>query len=309
MIIERGLERITCRSGSVVTVGAFDGVHRGHRAVLEQVNVQADRLEGPSTLVTFDPHPRQVLRNAPVARLASRSRQQQLLTDAGLQRLVVLPFTLAFSSMDATAFVRDVLVTGLGMAHIAVGPGHRFGHRAAGDAALLRNLGKEHGFGVHVLSAYTLQGNVVSSGQIRQLLSEAGQVRQAGAMLGRPYSLTATVIRGAQRGTQLGYPTANLVPEDPLMVVPAHGVYAVRVTMDGAICNGMMNIGVRPTVESGTRRHMEVHVFDFEGDLYGQCVCVQFIRRIRDEVRFENVDALRRQLGQDEERCRSLLEP
>lgn len=302
-----GLEGLTPDRRSVVTVGTFDGVHRGHQALLRYVQERASRYGGRSVAVSFDPHPKEVVTGQPVPLLTTIDERAEALAKIGLDRFVVIPFTQAFSQLRGKAFIREVLAAQIGLQEIVIGYDHGFGRGREGDAELLQELGAELRFAVDVIPAQVVEAHVVSSTEIRHQLTETGDVALAREMLGRAYSLEGTVISGDQRGRTIGYPTANLERAHPRKVVPKIGVYAVEVMLpEGEAVPGMMNIGRRPTFD-GVALRQEVHLLDFEGDLYGQTLRVAFIERLRDEQKFNGIDALVQQLSQDEARCRAVF--
>jgi len=293
---------------SVVTVGTFDGVHRGHQAILDYLGRRAGEQSGPSTLVSFDPHPRSVVHGEDVPLLTTVAERADVLEELGLDRFVVIPFTEEFARLTPEAYVRDVLVQRIGVQEVTVGYDHRFGKDRAGDVDLLRDLGAQHEFEVDVIPPQEVDRDVVSSSSIRALLVEDGAIKQANERLGRAYGLSGDVARGEGRGRKLGYPTANLMLADSRKLVPKRGVYATVVTLpDGRREGGMMNIGRRPTFDEMDVT-VEVHVFNFEGDLYGERLSVQFLQRLRDEQKFESAEALAAQLSEDEQRCRRVVE-
>ncbi len=292
---------------SVVTTGTFDGVHLGHQAIVRYLVDRAREIGGVPTVVTFDPHPREVLLGRPIPLLTTLAERADVLESLGVERFVVVPFSRDLSLLEPDAYVRDLLVDGVGMREIVIGYDHRFGQKAAGDRALLEALGETLGFSVDVIPEQ-IDGDVtVSSTEIRRLLADQGEARRAAELLGRPYRIAGTVVRGDQRGRTIGYPTANLAL-DARKLVPRRGVYAVRATLaDGSRQRGMMNVGTRPTVEEGGATSVEVHLFDFDGDVYGARVEVDVVARLRDERRFDGLDALRQQLGADAGQARSAL--
>lgn len=298
MIRETG-PAITRDDASVVTTGTFDGVHLGHQAILRYLVDRARAIGGVPTVVTFSPHPREVVTGEPVPLLTTLDERADLLEALGVERFVVLPFSRDLSLLEPEAYVEDVLRGTVGLREIVIGYDHRFGRGRAGDRATLERLGARDGFSVDVIPEQVERGITVSSTQIRRLL-EAGDAAGAAALLGRPYRITGTVVHGDARGRLLGVPTANVEPTHRRKVVPKLGVYAVRATLrDGATFGGMMNVGRRPTFESDGAVRAEVHLFDFAADLYGRTVCVDVVARLRDEMRFENVDALVARLGED----------
>lgn len=305
---EIGWDEITHDDRSVVTVGTFDGVHRGHQAIIEYLQQRAREQAGPSTLVSFDPHPRSVVHEEDVPLLTTVPERAQVLDALGLDRLVVVPFSEEFAQLSPREYVHDVLVERIGLQEVTVGYDHRFGKDRAGDVTLLRELGTEYGFSVDVIPAQEVDHDVVSSSSVRALLQDEGAVQKANERLGRPYQLQGTVARGDGRGRQIGFPTANLALDDARKLVPKRGVYATQVQLPGGRhCGGMMNIGRRPTFD-GMDVTAEVHLLNFEGDLYGEHLSVQFLQRLRDEQRFESAEALAAQLSEDEQRCTAVVE-
>lgn len=301
-------DALTPNPDSVVTTGTFDGVHLGHQAIVRYLVERARQIGGVPTVVTFDPHPREVLTGHAVPLLTTLDERADALEALGVERFVVLPFSRDLSLLEPEDYVRDVLVGGVGMREIVIGYDHRFGRRARGDRALLERLAGEQGFSVDVIPEQ-IDGDVtVSSTEVRRLLAEAGDAERAAHLLGRPYRVVGTVVRGDQRGRRIGYPTANVQPAEPRKLVPALGVYAVRVVLaDGAVAGGMMNVGRRPTFETDGARTLEVHLFDTDRDLYGQRLAVEVLARLRDERRFDGVEALVAQLGRDAEAARGAL--
>ena len=299
--------------GSVVTTGTFDGVHLGHQAIVRYLVDRARRVGGVPTVVTFDPHPREVLTGGAVPLLTTLDERADLLEALGVERFVVVPFSRDLSLLEPEDYVADVLVGRVGMREIVVGYDHRFGRKARGDRALLERLGAEHGFTVDVIPEQVEGDVTVSSTEVRRLLGEAGDAARAAVLLGRPYRITGTVVHGDARGRLIGFPTANVEPSDGRKLVPAVGVYAVRVGLPGgaqtagAVADGMMNVGRRPTFEDDGATRAEVHLFDVDQDLYGRRLSVDVVARLRGERRFDGVDALVAQLGRDREDARAVL--
>ncbi len=285
---------------SVVTTGTFDGVHLGHQAILRYLVDRAREIGGVPTVVTFSPHPREVVTGDAVPLLTTLDERADLLESLGVERFVVLPFTRDLSMLEPEAYVEQVLRETIGLREIVIGYDHRFGRGRAGSRETLERIGARDGFSVDVIPEQIERGITVSSTQIRRLLLDVGDAEAAAALLGRPYRITGTVVHGDARGRLIGYPTANVAPADPRKLVPKLGVYAVRVALrDGRTLGGMMNVGRRPTFEADGAVRAEVHLFDFDGDLYGRTVAVDVVARIRDEMRFDGVDALVARLGED----------
>lgn len=310
---EFGLEQIKHDPTSVVTVGTFDGVHVGHQAIIRYLVNRAADKEGTSVVVSFSPHPREIVHGEDVPLLTTIEERADALANLGVDRFIILPFTKEFSRLKAEAFVEDILVGRIGLQEVVIGYDHAFGRDRRGDADLLETLGSRHGFSVDVIPPQVVEEHVVSSTEIRELIG-AGDVGTAAQLLNRRYSLLGTVVRGDGRGQEIGFPTANLQVEHPRKVIPRVGVYAVKVTImsdpgggdEPDPLRGMMNIGHRPTF--GRRElSLEVHLLDFSGDLYGRDLRVEFVERMRDERRFESKEALVEQLSEDRSRCMDLL--
>lgn len=308
MIVERKLSSITRHKKAVVSVGTYDGVHLGHQALLRYLLKRSSLHEGQSVVVTFDPHPREVVAQKETPLLTTIDERAALLRALGIDRMIVIPFTKAFANLSPEAFVSDYLVGRIGLHEIVIGYDHGFGKGRAGDHRVLQQLGKEHGFTVDVIPAQVLGEVVISSTEIRHALAETGDVAHAARLMGHPYALTGVVEYGDARGKSIGFPTANLAVMHPRKIIPRRGVYAVYVQVheEGPRLAGMMNIGIRPTFE-GTEQRMEVHLIDWEGDLYGQRLQVEFVERVRNERKFDGIEQLVEQLYADKVRCSALL--
>ena len=294
---------------SVVTIGVFDGVHRGHQAIIGQVVRRAADLGVQSVVVTFDPHPAEVVRpgsHPPV--LTSSRRKAELIEALGVDGLCVLPFTPEFSRLAPAEFVHDVLVEHLHAAEVVVGENFRFGHKAAGDVAALASFGTRFGFAVSGAELVASSGTTFSSTYIRACVA-AGDVGAAATALGRDHRVEGVVVRGDRRGRLLGYPTAN-VELYPHAAVPADGVYAgrlIRHTADGPVALPVaVSVGTNPTFE-GRERRVEAFVLDFDGDLYGEHVAVEFVARLRGMERFDTVEELVAQMADDVRQTRDHL--
>jgi len=293
-------------SETVVTVGTFDGVHRGHQAVLAEIKERARARGLKSLVVTFEPHPLEIV-NPPAAPklLTLPDEKRELLAGAGLDRVEVLPFTAELARLEPEQFVRDVLRQRLAMRELVLGFDHGFGRGRTGDVELLRRLGETDGFKVDVVEAVLDGGHAISSTLIRTAVAH-GNLVAAGRWLGRPYTIRGVVERGAGRGRTIGIPTANLATPDPRKLLPPDGVYAVRVTWRQQRFGGMMNQGSRPTFGLEARV-LEVHLFDFAGDLYGETVTIEWIRRLRDVQAFPSREALVAQLERDRTTAQATL--
>lgn len=294
-------------NGAVVTVGTFDGVHRGHRAVLDDLVVRARAANRASVLVTFEPHPLAVLRpDLAPSRLTTAAERAAALAETSLDYLVVVEFDRALAALEPETFVRSVLLDRCQMAELVVGHDHGFGRGRSGDLGTLRALGRRHGFRVDSIAPVAgADGAVISSSAIRQAI-QAGDLGEAARGLGRPYRVSGRVERGAARGRTMGVPTVNLAPPEGKLL-PPDGVYAVMVEWGGGVVGGMMNQGSRPTVGDG-RRWLEAHLFDFEGDLYGREIRIEWVAPLRAIRRFDSLEALRAQLELDRGAARAALQ-
>ncbi|HOG07523.1 MAG TPA: bifunctional riboflavin kinase/FAD synthetase [Syntrophales bacterium] len=291
--------------GAVITIGNFDGVHIGHRRIFEKVIADARHLGGPAVVMTFEPHPKQVLHpeRRPFYLITTVAEKLRLIEVAGVDAVWLVPFSLDFAARTATSFVEDILIEGLAIRKVTIGHDYTFGRGREGNEAFLKAMGRKRGFEVDVVNAFRIGETIISSTAIREAIL-AGEVSQAAAMLGRPYNLAGRVVVGHRRGAGLGFPTANLEPEKVL--VPARGVYAVRARVSGGSYAGVLNIGENPTFGDG-RRSIEVHLLGFAGDVYGEPLEVQFIERLRGEVKFDGPDALVAQIRKDIDRARRIL--
>jgi riboflavin kinase / FMN adenylyltransferase len=290
----------------VLALGNFDGVHRGHRKILDRVQRVASERGATAIVMTFDPHPPRVVRpdKAPPLLMTTAQRLESIAA-TGVQGAAIVRFTLELSRWTPEAFVQAVLVDWLRVAEVWVGANFLFGHDRAGNFSLLRALGSRYGFNTEKIDPVRYKDFVVSSTRIRRLLSE-GRVDEAGALLGHQYYVDGIVVDGDRRGRTIGFPTANLQSDNELL--PPHGVYATTSTIQGVVHPSVTNVGVRPTVDRSGRTQVETHIFNFDQDLYGQPVRVGFVQRIRDERAFESVDALRAQIGADCDRARVLFD-
>ncbi|HSL72679.1 MAG TPA: bifunctional riboflavin kinase/FAD synthetase [Longimicrobiales bacterium] len=278
---------------AVVTVGTFDGVHRGHRAVLDALLDTARRRGRQSVVVTFDPHPLYVVRPQTAPRLLTTTAELlELLHASAVNLVAIVPFNAELAAFPPRRFVEQVLLAHFGLEHLVIGYDHGFGKDRSGDVTTLQEIGRELDFGVTVVPHTDLDDQPISSTRIRRLL-QGGEVRQAAAALGRAYSLCGTVVRGDGRGRALGFPTANLHIAEPEKLLPADGIYAVRATIQGesAPRDAVLHLGERPTFESAAAS-VEVFILDFEGDLYGKTIRVEFCTRVRDVERFDSLEAL-----------------
>jgi len=289
----------------VLALGNFDGVHRGHRKILDRVCRVAGERGATPVVMTFDPHPPRVVRpdKAPPL-LMTTAQKLEAIEAAGLQGAAIVRFTTELSHWDPDTFVQRVLVDWLRVAEVWVGANFLFGHDRAGNFSMLRVLGARYGFRAEKIDPIRYKDFVVSSTRIRRLVSE-GRVDEAGALLGHQYFVDGRVVAGDRRGRTVGFPTANLSTDNELL--PPNGVYATTLTLDSVVRPSVTNVGVRPTVDTSGQLSVETHVFDFERDIYGARVRVGFVQRLRDERRFESLDALKMQIGADCDRARVLF--
>lgn len=306
MIVRVGMENIPEPfAAASVAIGTFDGVHRGHQALISAAVADARAHSRPSLVFTFDRHPSELLtpERAP-GYLCTPEQRQRWIEALGVDYLVIARFDAALREMTPEAFLRDILKERLGARAVLVGDGFRFGRNQEGDIAYLEAQQERFGYTLHVLAPVMVGGERASSSRIRTLLRR-GDLAGAEAILGRPYALTGVVVEGEKLGRRLGYPTANLRPVVP-MVVPADGIYAVRVRWREHRAKGACSIGMRPTV-GGTQRTIEVFLLDFSGDLYGETLEIEFAARLRDELRFQTLEALVEQMGRDVAQVAELL--
>ena len=296
--------------GCVATIGNFDGIHLGHQAVLGQLSEQADELGLPLVVITFEPYPQEFFSPAGESppRLTRFREKLQALRRYGVDRVLSLRFDKVLSQMSAEAFIEQLLINGLDVRYLVVGDDFRFGHRRQGDIAMLRAAGDQHGFQVVEMHTFEVEGTRVSSTRVREALG-SGELNRAAQLLGRSYRMSGRVVQGDQRGRTIGFPTANIHLHR--RVTPLRGVYAVEMFgLTGGVespIKGVANIGHRPTV-NGTRCQLEVHLFDFDREIYGEYVQVEFIKRLRDEKRFDSFAELKTQIELDAAQARALFE-
>jgi riboflavin kinase/FMN adenylyltransferase len=290
--------------GGVVALGNFDGVHRGHQALLARAAEQAKALEAPLVALTFEPHPRRFfVSDTGPFRLTLPPAKRRLLEGQGVQAVLAQHFDEAFAALSADVFIDEVLLRGLGARWVVCGYDFTFGARRSGNVEKLRHRGEVQGFGVTILDPVTHEGEIYSSTRIRQTL-RAGMVREAAELLGHRWEIEGVVEQGDQRGRTIGFPTANVALGEHLR--PRFGVYAVRALVDGVWRDAVANLGKRPTVGK-LQENFEVHVFDFAGDLYGKTLRVAFVDFIRPEMKFAGLDALKAQIAADGQTARQIL--
>lgn len=289
-----------------ITIGNFDGVHRGHQALFQRVKEWSHKLDGESIVMTFNPHPIEVLfPGKGPAYITTHERKMELIASCGIDATIVVPFTLDFALISARDFVKDILVDRIGIKAIVVGYDYRFGNSRAGDIDLLRELGREFGFQVDPVAGIRLEDKVVSSTIIRQLIRK-GELKEANRLLGRPFEVLGTVVPGRKRGgALLGFPTANIRMSS--QTSPGLGVYAVEADVGGKTYGGAANLGYNPTF-GDTDLSLEVFLFDFSGDIYGQPITVRLLERLRSEQRFPSLEDLIAQIRLDVQQAKKILQ-
>jgi len=306
--IHYGLDNFEAKR-PVVTIGTFDGVHLGHREVIAELKRIARETNGESVVFTFFPHPRMVVTpdEDTIRLLTTQEEKCMLLEELKLDRLVIYPFTREFASLTYSEFVKNILVDQMHICKLVTGYDHKFGHDRQGDFHALQILGDQYGFEVEQLNPMLVENVAVSSTKIRQAL-ESGDIKKVSHYLGYPYLLKGKVVEGRRLGREIGFPTANILPDDQHKLIPTDGVYAVLVEVGGTQYKGMLNVGTRPTVNTNVdHRSIEVHIFDFSEDIYQKDISVSFVERIRNEVKFGSLDQLKAQLALDKARTLSIF--
>ncbi len=285
----------------VVTIGTFDGVHLGHRKIIARLHELAAKMNGESVIFTFDPHPRKVVApNETNLRLLTTLEEKiELFEQSGIDHLIVYPFTPEFAQLSYGQFVEQILVNRIHTSYLVVGYDHKFGKNRQGDFEFLKNCADRLGFHIEKLDVLLMNESNISSTKIRQAI-ERGDFQTANAYLGYAFTLHGKVVEGQKLGRQLAFPTANIEASDPDKIIPGHGVYAVKVKIQGQVYQGMLNIGYRPTVNNNAdHRSIEVHLFDFDSDIYGKPIELIFFNKLRDERKFDSLGALKEQLSKD----------
>lgn len=301
MITVRSISKYNQVYPTVITIGTFDGVHIGHQKILEKIINHAKTTDLKSAVLTFFPHPRMVLqKDADIKLLNTIDEKMMILKGLGLDVLIIHPFTMEFSRLTAKQFVRDILVNTFHTKKVIIGYDHRFGRNRTANITDLIAFGNLLDFTVDEISAEEIDDVSVSSTKIRKALEE-GDIETANSYLGYEYMLTGTIVKGKGLGKQLGYPTANLDIAEPYKLIPKNGAYTVKSRLNGTTVYGMMNIGFNPTV-NGTEKSVEINFFDFNTDLYEKTIQIDILTRLRDEHKFESVEALKGQLARDKEK-------
>lgn len=305
--VYHSIEEFRRVDGAVVTTGTFDGVHIGHRKIINRLNEIASKINGESVLLTFFPHPRMILfpEDHGLELITTMDEKIKLLEEAGIDNLIIHPFTREFSRTTSLDFIREILVEKIGTDVLVIGYDHHFGKNREGSFEHLRESGPLYGFQVEEISVQDVDDVAVSSTKVRKALLD-GDVATAAKYLAHPFQLSGEVIHGDKLGREIGFPTANLRIKDETKIIPANGVYAVCVYVDENKFNGMLNIGMRPTV-NGEIKRVEVNIFDFDEEVYGSSITLQLVDRIRDEQKFENIEMLKQRLAIDKKLAEDLL--
>ena len=307
MKVHYGVENIEIKC-PVVTIGSFDGVHLGHACVIQHLKEKAANIDGESVIISFEPHPREVLypREKKIGILTTLEEKVTILEKYGVDHLIILKFTLEFAQQSYTDFVKKILIDKLKIKGLVVGYDHRFGKDRAGNFENLQELANKYGFFLEKEVVFEEDDVNVSSTKIRNALT-VGDITTVNRFLGYLYSITGKVVYGHHLGHKIGFPTANIQVSDERKLLPAIGVYAVKVIIGQEIFNGMLNIGIRPTVSNDGQVSFEVYIFDISQDLYGKTITINFINRIRGERKFNDIEELRAQLQKDQEKILKLL--
>ncbi len=307
MKVYRGLEQYNTVKNAVVTTGTYDGVHLGHKTIIKHLKNIAKKNNGETVVLTFHPHPRMVLQeNSDIKLLGTIDERINSLEEAGIDHLIIIPFTKEFSRISSLEFVRDILVNQVGTKKLVIGYDHHFGRNREGSFEHLVEFGPMYGFEVEEIPAIDVKDVNVSSTKIREALAE-GDISKAKEYLGRNYSLSGIVVAGEQIGRQMGFPTANIKIKESIKLIPEIGVYAVKVFHNENQHNGMLNIGYRPTIGNQNELSIEVNLFDFNANLYDEELKIEFISKIRNEKQFKDVGQLKEQLERDLINCKKIL--
>lgn len=307
MRIFEGLTEKMPIKNAVVTIGTFDGVHIGHQEILKTLIAEAEKCEGESVLLTFYPHPRMVLfpEQTDLQLLQTQTEKLEKLASIGLQNVVIYPFSKEFADLSAERFVEEILIKGLQAKMVIIGYDHQFGHNREGNLAFLKQYAEKGFFELLEIPAEQIDEANISSSKIRKAIL-GGEISTANAFLGSPFELSGTIVKGLQNGRKIGFPTANIRIDDQQKIIPATGVYAVEMDVAGTTCRGMMNIGWRPTIEEEKlERKIEVHLFDFQKEIYDVACQIRVRHFVRAEHKFPNLEALKVQIQRDEETVRA----
>ena len=308
MKIYKSIQEIPKINNPIVTIGTFDGVHQGHRQIINRLNKIKKETGGESFIFTFDPHPRQVLfpNQTDLKLLTLTSEKLNLLEQASIDHVLVYPFTKEFSQQSAHSYIKDILVDAIGVKQLIIGYDHHFGNNREGNIGTLKKYAPEYNFLVEEIPPHEIDSINVSSSKIRKALEE-GDIETANAFLGYNYFLSGKVVDGKKLGRTIGYPTANIFIENPAKLIPKIGVYAANATVNGEHYKGMMSIGYNPTTDTDNKIKVEFHIFNFDADIYGCNLTLQIKARLRNEEKFNSLDELKKQLHADKEHALSVL--
>ena len=306
MIVIRSLQEIKYDVNSVITIGTFDGVHLGHQSIFRKLLDRAKECNCRSVIVTFEPHPREVVGKGPVMLLSTLDERIELMRDAKVDLVYVIEFTKDFSKQTSREFYEKYILKGIGLKSVVVGHDHMFGKDRKSNIDELRKMGNESHFDVDVVEPVSLEGDIISSTKIRNLLLQ-GNAERAAKFLNRPYIIKGIVVEGDRRGETLGFPTANIKPKSITKLIPGNGVYFISADIDEQSYYGMLNIGVRPTFKTERKRIIEVNLFGVNETLYGKEILIHFLKRIRSEVKFSSKEELITQLHNDRNMCMQFI--
>lgn len=308
MKVYRNINDFKPVKNAIVTIGTFDGVHLGHQAIFRKMTADAKELGGETVVVTFHPHPRLVLNidSSNLRFITTQEKKLEIFEKTGIDNVVIIEFTREFSRTTSETFIREYIVDKIKPARLVIGYDHHFGKNRMGDFKLLYDLGQRFNFKVERVAAQDVENIAVSSTKIRKAL-ENGDVKKANRLLGYEYTICGEVIHGNELGRTIGFPTANISVPDAYKVIGVCGVYACHVVHEGVAYKGMGNIGYRPTVSGNSQLTTEVHIFGFDRMIYGHQLCISFVDKIRDEVKFASLDALRQQLMADKQLVTEML--
>lgn len=303
MLVFSDKDSVIYDKNSIITVGTFDGVHSGHRKIISILNQKKKETGCRSVVVTFEPHPQIVLRNrdSQIRLLSTKEEKLEYFRKLGIDAVYIINFTKEFSQTHAEDFYKEYLIKDVGISGLVLGYDHMFGKNREGNFDTLKKLSDEYNFEVVKIDEYKVDKEQLSSTSIRKFLSE-GEVNEANRLLGYEYSFDGIVIPGKKLGREIGYPTANIQPEEPMKVLPKDGIYAVKVLVGEIEFEGMMNIGTNPTVSNDGTKKLEVNIFDFDKQLYGEKLKIKFIERIRDELKFDSIEALVAEIDNDKKK-------
>ena len=302
MRVFKGLDNLPPFKNPVLTIGTFDGVHLGHAKIIERLRKKAIEVDGESIIITFDPHPRFVVapNSTPIELLSTSQEKIKALQALHVDNVVIVPFTKAFSDISAEAYIRDFIVSNFHPHTIIIGYDHHFGKNRQGNYQLLESVKATYGFQLEEISVQEIEHIAVSSTKIRAAL-HIGDIKKANELAGKYYTLEGVVIHGEKRGRLIGFPTANVHVGDAHKLIPANGVYAVKAYLKKTVYKAMLNIGVRPTISSSNHRSIEVNIIDFDQDIYDETLRIEFVDKLRDEIKFNGIDELIAQLTIDKQ--------